>query len=924
MATGEEYQETLSKAYIVNRANEQEEPQRIETPAVEPVAVVDTVPEVESVSSDYDTEQRLAEIEAEKSASEAGSELARQAGISLGQQQTQTVVTSVQEINRKREEQSQIAQQAGRQIDQIQYQIDNAERLINQGVVENPDKVRADIEKAKQDLNKYKSNIDAITSPELTPYINFSEDGSYSIDVQTALQRGVDKQVLYDAGLSRGQVAISEQKIIRGERFAEQEKDVQEKVTEIQIQDKKELAEFKDKNVELPDGYYVSNQVINQIKEQSPRAYDTLTNEGYDAYLKSYEEAIELFNKYETYDNAGNFKGYNLLNAVNDIRDITEPNREKIIQAIELLFDELTIQGVIKSDPSMYRLFPYTRNPYEIAQRETVIKKPETTSRTTAGLITAAGLVSPAAAAEPTPGGELIVLGLIAAASIAAIAAGDSINWKDEFLRIIGREPTPADVQSYQKLVGVELSGTGISPATMAKIAAEKIPFMETGDKVTYQESFALTDKQIGQIPPMPLRKERPAIEGILQEPGIAGQLIKGGVLQEPSTPSQIIDKGIIQDPISGKLFDGIVKAQTAEVETVENELLRKLIDIRNRTRNPVIPGYISDLPDTIRGILELDKAIAEGVASGEITGEEAAEYHRSRVKYNKIIKTSTLTAAGTALSGLPSKSYYVTMLPALRIINATAASVYTQALLNGATETQAMQQVKQVTSTQIKTLLQMMVKTGALTNTQAATLNKTLTDTAVQTATATSESTKTGTAVTTAESTRTAEQVIPAEAVKTTTATASLTYKGVRIPLPRISGISIIEKKKIKPGSITWKQGYDWKYIPPPYNQLKPISLGKEPPSGAKVTGRKPLDTIQIIGQAKGVPARISIDLGFVDIVILNGKEIEFAGGGLETDIGTNLSSKTKGMSKGGSLRKSKKKRKNWREELVSVKGVL
>jgi hypothetical protein len=131
--------------------------------------------------------------------------------------------------------------------------------------------------------------------------------------------------------------------------------------------------------------------------------------------------------------------------------------------------------------------------------------------------------------------------------------------------------------------------------------------------------------------------------------------------------------------------------------------------------------------------------------------------------------------------------------------------------------------------------------------------------------------------------------------------------------------------KKRIPPGSITWKQGAFWKYIPPPYNQLKPITI-KEAPAGARLTGRKPLDTIQIIGEARGVPEKITVDLGFVDILVTKGRDIDFVGDGLYTDAGTNLSSQTKGMSIGDNLsvkrNKSSKRKETWREKLVSLKG--
>ncbi len=116
---------------------------------------------------------------------------------------------------------------------------------------------------------------------------------------------------------------------------------------------------------------------------------------------------------------------------------------------------------------------------------------------------------------------------------------------------------------------------------------------------------------------------------------------------------------------------------------------------------------------------------------------------------------------------------------------------------------------------------------------------------------------------------------------------------------------LRLVEEKgkkyyKIPDGSIAWKQGMFWKYIPPPWAQEKPISL-KYPPEGAKNIGeRTPRQTIQMIGKPKAkVPKEVSIDLGVVDIMIRDyGRRIEFKGGGLETVVGKSLSTPTKGMS--------------------------
>lgn len=125
-------------------------------------------------------------------------------------------------------------------------------------------------------------------------------------------------------------------------------------------------------------------------------------------------------------------------------------------------------------------------------------------------------------------------------------------------------------------------------------------------------------------------------------------------------------------------------------------------------------------------------------------------------------------------------------------------------------------------------------------------------------------------------------------------------------------------EKKRGKPppGSISWKQGLFWKYIPPPWDQKKPITL-IHPPEGADISGRTPKETIQMIGQpGADVPKEVSIDLGIVDIYISNyGKSIEFSGGGQKTEVGKRLGGSTMGMSVTGfprSRKTSKKKRKD------------
>ena len=132
------------------------------------------------------------------------------------------------------------------------------------------------------------------------------------------------------------------------------------------------------------------------------------------------------------------------------------------------------------------------------------------------------------------------------------------------------------------------------------------------------------------------------------------------------------------------------------------------------------------------------------------------------------------------------------------------------------------------------------------------------------------------------------------------------------------------------------------WKYIPPPYNQDKPITLPKgRVPTGARFANlRTPAETVQMIGRSGSkVPDRISIDSGVVDIFIgRGGNRITYRDYGLRTNVGKRDPGNTVGMSVPGSeppilrpLAKRRPTRKGllkrshrmgWRDRLTSLKG--
>jgi hypothetical protein len=305
-----------------------------------------------AAQSTFDTQARLDEIEEEKRKSEEGMRLAQQAGISLGQQQTQAVVTNVQDINRKRDEQVRITQDAGRIIDRTQRQIDNAENLFNSGMVENADAVRQDIEKAKQDLNQYKSNIDAITNPALTPYINFTKDGGYSIDVQTARERGVPQQLLYDAGVEKTTVMLQELRAKQGKEslyISPEQAELKKKLdVAVMVLDENR---FKRLNSRLPDSNWIAKSELQKIKQEMPEAYRLLRTQGYDAYNEYVEKhnanvqkQIDNYNQYlwavgmvEPYKSKDG-KSYEIVS-------ILQSGNDRSIKAANLIFDKKDIDS---------------------------------------------------------------------------------------------------------------------------------------------------------------------------------------------------------------------------------------------------------------------------------------------------------------------------------------------------------------------------------------------------------------------------------------------------------------------------------------------------------------------------------------------------------------------------------------------------
>jgi hypothetical protein len=124
---------------------------------------------------------------------------------------------------------------------------------------------------------------------------------------------------------------------------------------------------------------------------------------------------------------------------------------------------------------------------------------------------------------------------------------------------------------------------------------------------------------------------------------------------------------------------------------------------------------------------------------------------------------------------------------------------------------------------------------------------------------------------------------------------------KPPKVPFVALASGAETTTESVPIGSIVWRQGFVYRYLPPPWDQLKPLTL-RFPPTGYKDKGITPAETIQIIGKPQAnIPKTFSIDLGVADILISgHGKRIRYLGKGTETDIGGRIPDTVTGMSVG------------------------
>jgi hypothetical protein len=212
-----------------------------------------------------------------------------------------------------------------------------------------------------------------------------------------------------------------------------------------------------------------------------------------------------------------------------------------------------------------------------------------------------------------------------------------------------------------------------------------------------------------------------------------------------------------------------------------------------------------------------------------------------------------------------------------------------------------AVPEVKQLSDVELAVLSQIAlnVATDAIAKNKTAEQIREATETAIQ------NEVKTATKAQVKAMTKAAIKTATSTATATKTATRIKTKLGFRILLPPIGDKPESGKAGKRPrypdGSVVWlmgelKRGQEWKAILPPYTQNKPISTTLRP-IGVKARTGTPQETLTFIG-GKLPFKNVAFDLGITDGYIdVKNKRIEFAGGGLKTDVGKRIPSPTTGI---------------------------
>ena len=292
----------------------------------------------------------------------------------------------------------------------------------------------------------------------------------------------------------------------------------------------------------------------------------------------------------------------------------------------------------------------------------------------------------------------------------------------------------------------------------------------------------------------------------------------------------------------------------------------------------------------TAGSLEELDQEILKAYENGTLSQDEMDEYNRAKARYLKakgLSDTAMSTATNTNYlkNGKISQSVYIAAvsaatLAALKAIEVKASPAQTQTMIKQAiyisVGVQTQPAVKQITQTAQQIATQQAVKAGLQVQTQQAIKEATKTQTIEQSKTAEQEQTQeqvqtqeqTQTKATTQEATQesTNENEKESEKEKEEELEDEDELTKPRLPKPNITK-DAEGFVHVPQGSATWKQGFGYRTLVPPYDQ-KHFIFTMNPPKGAIIVpnAKSAKDTIQKLGKGN-LPQDMNVKMGIMTV---------------------------------------------------------
>ena len=323
-------------------------------------------------------------------------------------------------------------------------------------------------------------------------------------------------------------------------------------------------------------------------------------------------------------------------------------------------------------------------------------------------------------------------------------------------------------------------------------------------------------------------------------------------------------------------------KSGTADKEQTEIENFNNEVTARSM-RRAANPASVSG-----KNIAELDQKVSEAYTKGELTQSQLADYMAARNAYviekngvgtystspkvsrNKNVNAMALTigiAAGVAaqqrgatkvqtaqaINQAVVSSQLVETQPAIQQITQTAQQIATQQAVKSGLQVQTQQAIKEATKTQ--TIEQS--KTAEQEQTQEQVQTQEQTQTKATTQEATQESTKENEK----ENEKEKEEELEDE--------DELTKP--RLPKPTNVTRDAEGFVHVPQGSATWKQGFGYRTLIPPYDQ-KHFIFTMNPPKGAIIVpnAKSAKDTIQKLGKGN-LPQDMNVKMGIMTVDVKN-----------------------------------------------------